>query len=261
MASPKGTIIVTGTNGSLGSAIVSKIVVSTLLAGQHYGIYTVHNTARTTARPPGRRRHQQARGGWLDPADPRPGPQRRLPGVHAQTLTEEDSVNTTFHSNYLSRLLLTLLLLRSMDKERGRILVLGKRLARAGGAPPRSTPGTRMRGTEDTGASKLSEVMMMRIARDPALSSIMVLSLDPASMVSNLGMRGNLLTKAISKVVMPVANPVMTYFQPSGTLRTTSKSAADVLRTCLDTEAPGECPESVHMNGSELAEGDTVFAD
>ncbi|RYP53970.1 hypothetical protein DL768_001120 [Monosporascus sp. mg162] len=42
-----------------------------------------------------------------------------------RTFTEEAGFDTTFHSNYLSQFLLTLLRRRSMDKERGRILVLG----------------------------------------------------------------------------------------------------------------------------------------
>ncbi|RYP11930.1 hypothetical protein DL767_010553 [Monosporascus sp. MG133] len=77
-----------------------------------------------------------------------------------------------------------------------------ERLARGRWSSAAEHPGDPDAGYRRYGASKLSEVMNL--------------------MASNLGLRGNLFMKAISKIMIPVANPVMTYFQPNGTLRTTS---------------------------------------
>jgi NAD(P)-dependent dehydrogenase (short-subunit alcohol dehydrogenase family) len=59
---PPGTILVTGANGGLGSAIVSQIVMTPSLAADYHDLYTVHNTqtattatgilAKATLRPP-----------------------------------------------------------------------------------------------------------------------------------------------------------------------------------------------------------------
>ncbi|RYP06050.1 hypothetical protein DL764_003413 [Monosporascus ibericus] len=129
------------------------------------------------------------------------------------------------HSNYVSHFLLAPLLLpRSIDKERGRILILGRwshklggplplpsytssasldgpmdpeRLARGRWSSAEEHHGDPDAGYRRCGTSKLSEVMMMRelsrrTAQDATLSSVVVLGLDPASMASNLGMRANL---------------------------------------------------------------------
>jgi NAD(P)-dependent dehydrogenase (short-subunit alcohol dehydrogenase family) len=48
MTTSKGTILVTGANGGLGSAIVSQILQSSSLADDHHGLYTVRNVQRAT---------------------------------------------------------------------------------------------------------------------------------------------------------------------------------------------------------------------
>ena len=48
--------------------------------------------------------------------------------------------------------------------------------------------------------------------------------------------------------------PVMTWWSPNGVLRTTWKSAGDVLRAAFDTEELGEYPNGIYLNGSEPLE-------
>jgi len=45
MTKPKGTILLTGANGGLGSAIVSHIVTSSELKTSYHGIYTVRDAS------------------------------------------------------------------------------------------------------------------------------------------------------------------------------------------------------------------------
>ncbi|KAI1084418.1 NAD(P)-binding protein [Whalleya microplaca] len=320
MTAPTGTILVTGANGGLGSAIVSHILGSESLAKPHYGLYTVRNVQRAAAV---QKVLQKAAGAGhkydLVPLDLCSLASVRkaaadinsrvangsIPPIRAlvlnagwqeyttSTLTD-DGFDMAFQSNYLSHFLLTLLLLQSMDKEHGRIIVLGswshdttdernksgplakayesekyneifkqpmdvEKLARGRWSTAEEHPGDADAGFRRYGAAKLCEVMMMRelssrIARDPALSSISVIGLDPGAMNSNLGQRGNLAIKMIFNIVLPVMTPVMTCLQPNGALRTTSKSASDVIQACFDTKKLGEHPNGVYMDGSEISD-------
>jgi NAD(P)-dependent dehydrogenase (short-subunit alcohol dehydrogenase family) len=49
MAAPQATIIVTGANGGLGTAIVTRILRTSTLASQHFGIYTVRKAATASS--------------------------------------------------------------------------------------------------------------------------------------------------------------------------------------------------------------------
>lgn len=149
MASAKGTILITGANGGLGSALVHNITSSPELRSYH-GIYTVRNagsaptlgsilssgssshtsdilsldltdldSVRKTARAINARISN-----------------KEIPPIRAlilnagfqefgkQTWTS-DGYDTTFKANYLGHWLLSLSLLESMDKDRGRIIVVG----------------------------------------------------------------------------------------------------------------------------------------
>ena len=80
-----------------------------------------------------------------------------------------------------------------------------------------------------------------RLDQDPALSKISVLGVDPGAMGTGLLRNSswflrNVAMKGVSMVVAQIA----TKLQPNGMLRTTSKSAADVLRAAFDTDALGE---------------------
>lgn len=152
MAVSKGTIVVTGANGGLGSAIVSKIVSTPELAAYH-GLYTVRNASTASAL------HSMLQSA-IKAASPHPhdilsldlarlADVRKvagainervavgeLPPIRALVLNagyqeylqqsfNEDGFDLSFAANYLGHWLLTLMLLKSMDRERGRVIVVG----------------------------------------------------------------------------------------------------------------------------------------
>lgn len=151
MALSKGSIVLTGANGSLGRSIVSAIVSSPEFANYH-GIYTVRDTSSATGlrevlqvqNAPHPHKHdimpidlsslasvrafavklnEAVAAGHIPPI--------RVLMLNAgwqefntQTWTE-DGFDMTFMVNYLGHWLLTMLLLQSMDRESGRIVVVG----------------------------------------------------------------------------------------------------------------------------------------
>ena len=147
MASLNGTIIVTGANGGLGSAIVRRITATPDLAPL-YGVYTVRDACAPTSLQPILKATSSHRNLVLSlelsrlssvrEAAPTINAKVRageIPPIRAlilnaahretqgQTWTES-GLDLTFASNYLGHWLLTLLLLSSMDKEYGRVVVV-----------------------------------------------------------------------------------------------------------------------------------------
>ena len=149
--SSKGSILVTGANGGLGSAIASQIASSPEFAS-HYGIYTARNAQSASALD------AALQGSQSGPAAPPHSFEKvsldlsrlsnvrevatdissrvaagKIPPIRAiilnagveefatQTWTE-DGLDLTFATNYLGHWLLTLMLLGSMDRDRGRII-------------------------------------------------------------------------------------------------------------------------------------------
>jgi len=53
------------------------------------------------------------------------------------------------------------------------------------------------------------------------------------------------------KIMLPILSPITTYFSPNGMLRTTTKSASDLLRAAFDTKELGEYPKGKYMNGTD----------
>lgn len=160
MADPKGTIIITGASGGLGSATASHIVSSPQLCAKYHGIYTVRNAAAIhealdtalVRKEFGSPKVQQDNRAAIHTherlsldltrlSDVRKAASEinarvaggKIPRIHAlilnagfeefkeQTWTE-DGRDTAFASNYLGHWLLTLLLLQSMSHEVGRIV-------------------------------------------------------------------------------------------------------------------------------------------
>ncbi|KAK7930994.1 short-chain dehydrogenase [Apiospora marii] len=145
MSHQKGTILVTGANGGLGSAIVSRLVTAPDLRAYH-GLFTVRNKDSAPALDAAlgssnARSHENVS---LDLS--RLGSVREVAAVinskvesgaippisaiilnagyeeHDQQTWNEDGLDLTFVVNYLGHWLLTLLLLQSMDRESGRIV-------------------------------------------------------------------------------------------------------------------------------------------
>ncbi|KAK1241474.1 hypothetical protein MKX08_001448 [Trichoderma sp. CBMAI-0020] len=104
------------------------------------------------------------------------------------------------------------------------------------------------------GASKLCAVMLYeelanRIAKDPKLNNISIVSLDPATMLTSFGRRaGFLIGAVVTRVIMPVLSEISVQFSPNGMLRPSWKSAADVIRACFEIEA--RKGEALHLDGT-----------
>lgn len=148
MTTSKGTILVTGANGGLGTAIVSQILQSPELSAYH-GVYTVRDASaapRLRSLLEGTTSHsfdvvsldltnldsiRQVASTVNHRVEVGEIPAIRAlilaAGCHEyamQTWTD-GGLDTTFASNYLGHWLLTLLLLKSINREEGRIVALG----------------------------------------------------------------------------------------------------------------------------------------
>lgn len=147
MADSKGTIVLTGANGGLGSAIAEQIASTTEFTSYHT-IYTVRNatTARDFESLP-THLHEVVSLDLADLDNVRQVAKTinnrvsagETPPIRAlilnaafeefttQTWTE-DGLDLTFCVNYLGHWLLTLLLLKSMDKKSGRIVLISSQV-------------------------------------------------------------------------------------------------------------------------------------
>jgi NAD(P)-dependent dehydrogenase (short-subunit alcohol dehydrogenase family) len=141
---------VTGANGGLGSAIVNKIVTSTELAGYH-GLYTARSStsglSTALAAAKGEHAHDVLTLDLASLSSVRRTAEDinarvaagQIPPIRALVLNAgfqdfgkqqwtgeaEGGLDMTFAANYLGQWLLTLLLLGSIDKEKGRIVLIG----------------------------------------------------------------------------------------------------------------------------------------
>lgn len=147
MTASSGTILLTGANGGLGTAIVDAVVSKPELSGFH-GIYTVRdaNTATSLQSALQAKRSHSHETLSLDlsnlanvrevaAAVNAKVSAGEIPKIRAlilnaayrdhqgQTRTE-NGLDSAFASNYLGHWLLVLLLLQSMDQESGRIVVV-----------------------------------------------------------------------------------------------------------------------------------------
>ncbi|ORY56839.1 uncharacterized protein BCR38DRAFT_469260 [Pseudomassariella vexata] len=309
MAPAKGTILLTGSNGGLGSSIVERVLHQPDIAQNYYGVYTVRKPETATAvtklltagldlakldnvRKAADDINQRVSDGKLPPI-------RALimnAGYQEHTTQSftNDGFDMTFQSNYLSHFLLALLLLQSMDKKHGRIVVLGSwshdtsdprnSIGPTGGAykpekyqqifnDPINTdilakgewssenehPGNAEAGMRRYGASKLCQVLMYRelstrVNNGPKLSHISVLAVDPGAMASSLTRRGNFLMRIIIPAVLRLVAIFPDWWNPNGDFQSTWKSGGDVVRAAFDTKTLGECPNGIYLNGSAFAE-------
>ncbi|KAJ9354714.1 hypothetical protein DTO280E4_6779 [Paecilomyces variotii] len=307
----KGTIVLTGANGGIGSAIVSRILASPELSS-YYGIYTVRDTSSThlahqvsntahayealsldlsnlaSVRAAAATINARVTAGEIPPI-------RALilnAGYHemdAQRFTD-DGFATVFAVNYLGNWLLTLLLLQSMDRENGRIVVLGSRahdtsfkenarifndekwktilhdstdpIAKGTWSTFEEDPSW-MSGMRRYGASKLCAIMMIgelqrRLSIDPVLSNVSILGVDPGTVPTNIARRSPFVIRVLMfKVIFPLIAALQAWRNPTGNndIRTAHKSAGDVLAAALDSSPVlGERPQGLYLDGSERAE-------
>ncbi len=100
-----------------------------------------------------------------------------------------------------------------------------------------------------------SRELQERLDKDPALSNISVLAVDPGGMLTQL-LRHNMLFFARSVINVLFVVPLvytLTLFNPNPLMRFPSKSAHDVLRASLDSAPPplSDHPKGLHFNGNE----------
>lgn len=149
MTAPSGTIVLTGANGGLGTALVRNIVSNSGLVGYH-GVYTVRDVAAATSLQSALQSSTKPHSHDILPLDlATPSSVRNaaaaintkvsagdMPRIRAlilnagyrepqgQTRTES-GLDVAFASNYLGHWLLVLLLLQSMDTKLGRVVIVG----------------------------------------------------------------------------------------------------------------------------------------
>lgn len=146
----KGTILITGANGGLGSATVARILSSPDLASDYHGVYTVRRAETATALKKTLESAPSTHGSDIlemdlsrlsSVRDAANAVKARvesgaIPPIRALILnagyqenTEQsfspDGFDMSFQCNHLSHWLLTLMLLGSMDKDHGRIVIVG----------------------------------------------------------------------------------------------------------------------------------------
>ncbi|KAM0811673.1 putative short-chain dehydrogenase [Seiridium cardinale] len=307
----KGTILVTGTNGGLGSAIVEQIASKPELSAYH-GLYTVRDTTHTPALTSALTRHpahsHDIVGLELTKLDSVRQVAKEinvrvstneLPPIRALILNAGfqdfgkqswtgDDLDTTFAANYLGHWLLTLLLLQSVDKETGRIIVVGSyshdpkdpRCIRTSAftAPEYKTfvsdaasfeaiaKGRWSPATEDAGfrggfrrygAAKLFLIMMQhelqtRLNADATLGKICLLGVDPGGMITSMTRYAPWVIRVL---VAKIIYPALLYINPNnGVVRPTSRSAGDILEAAFRSGDEGQLPKDKYYDGREPLE-------
>ncbi|CAJ2511165.1 Uu.00g067900.m01.CDS01 [Anthostomella pinea] len=281
MSIAKGTILVTGANGGLGVAIANQIASEPELAGFH-GVYVVRDAAAPALRPilaTTSHSHEivsmeltnldsvRQAAGTINTRIASGG----IPPIQALILNAgfqdfgkqvwtEDGFDVTFSANYLGQFLLTLLLLKSMNKDSGRIVLVGSEvhdpydkrneegqvytddryktivhdqagfeaIARGTWSSAQEDPSWRS-GSRRYGAAKLFSIMMNDDGYDaPRVVVIRVL-------------------------VFKIIYPVVAYLWPDGQVRSTQKSASQVLRAAFDPSL-GEFPKGLYFFDTKLLE-------
>lgn len=319
--SSKGTVLITGANGGLGSVFVSQFLHSPE-ASLYTGLFAVRNPSTATtlqtilSGSSNAARHEAVALDIGTLASVRSAAKTindrvasgALPPIRAlvlnaalqhtagQTFTN-DGLESNFAVNYLSNFLLVLLLMQSMDKGAGRVVIVSSwthdpldsrnahiteekhktiftdvdTLAKP---PVESGEGLGtwqlwMAGMRRYGMSKTLMVMFMyelqrRLDADPALSDISVLSVDPGGMATSLVRDGPFLLRFLLGWIYPIFDPLlrlMDYLSPNGSLRRPATSAADLRRACFDDKEPlGQHPKAVALNGSAVGAHQTPEA-
>ncbi|KAL3417705.1 putative short-chain dehydrogenase [Phlyctema vagabunda] len=183
-----------------------------------------------------------------------------------------------FAVNYLANFLLSVLLLESMDKECGRIVYISSWThdplysRNASHSPEKlkwdidelafaKTPSTAGDEANDAmrryGKSKLAQITYMnylrkRLDNTPGLGKISIVGVDPGAMVhSNIVKNPGLLMRHIVIPAFGFYSSLAVKISPNGMFRTTTKSAADVVRGAFDTD---KSVTNAYFNGDQLSE-------
>ncbi|TGJ81186.1 hypothetical protein E0Z10_g7583 [Xylaria hypoxylon] len=318
MASLKGTIVVTGSGGGLGCALVSKIISTTELADYH-SIYTVRSTLSSAVKlqsilssaPKAYRYDVQS----LDLSrlvNVREFASKlnarvaagEIPPIRALILNAavndmgkqsftNDGFDTGFASNYLSHWVLTLLILQSMDRKDGRIVVVGSAThdvnhpihkltgyyndenwktffkgdnieSIANGTwCPNDVAKPEISGGRRYGVAKMCAIMMIaelqqRLDSDPALQGVSIVGVDPGHMSTGIMRHGNWMTRNVAPIIMSLIAQLTVVFQTNPHFRTTAKSAGDLMAAAFEV---GPRLRGKYLDGSELSRVSPEAAD
>ncbi|KAK0710022.1 hypothetical protein B0T26DRAFT_653162 [Lasiosphaeria miniovina] len=316
-----GSVLITGANGGFGCGIVSKMVSTPELAVYH-GIYTTRDgssapalktaLASATAKSHSHEVLSLDLSRLASVREVAAGINARvasgkLPPIRALILNAayndlgqqaftEDGFDMGFAATYLGHWLLTLLLLQSMDRQHGRVVVVGGSsydvhhpIHKLGGyykdkkwqtlingdSIDAVAEGTWSSNNDDApskagvrryGAAKMCAVMMLlelqkRLDADPALSSLSVVGIDPGSMATGIVRRGDWFTRTVLfPVVVPALAPVMAWSgNPTPTFRSVSRSADDLLSAAFDSD-PARL-RGRYLDGSQLKDVSPEAAD
>ncbi|KAI3333062.1 putative short-chain dehydrogenase [Ustulina deusta] len=107
------------------------------------------------------------------------------------------------------------------------------------------------------GASKLCEVMMIgelqrRLNADTQLNNVCALTVNPGTMSTGLQRSAPWFIRVI---LFSIIFPLITWLKPDGDIRTTKKSAADVLSAAFDPSPNlGQYPKGLYLDDSSTAE-------
>ncbi|KAI0386308.1 putative short-chain dehydrogenase [Hypomontagnella monticulosa] len=306
MSTAKGTVLVTGANGGLGSAIANQVASQPKFANYH-GIYTVRDA-----------KSAPSLGSILSENPSHPSDIVSLdlanlesvreaaesinarvaagatPPIHTLILNAgfqdfgkqqwtDDGLDMTFSANYLGHWLLTLLLLQSMDKESGRIIIVGSQshdpydkrneetqafdeeryktvvhdeasfegIAKGTWSSAQEDPSWRS-GYRRYGAAKLFSIMMIhelqrRLDRDPVLKNVSVLGVDPGTMTTGLQRHASWFIRVL---IFQIIYPIIAWLMPNGLVRTTKKSASQVLDAAFESST--EFPKGLYYFDNKL---------
>ncbi|OTA97029.1 hypothetical protein M434DRAFT_392210 [Hypoxylon sp. CO27-5] len=320
----KGTIVLTGANGSLGTCIVAKIASSYELASNYYGIYAVRDSSSAPALLKALQPRQKSISHSHEVISlnlerlenvrevatniNNRVSKGEIPAIralvlnagyleHEQQTWVDGGLDATWAVNYLSQWLLTLLLLRSMDRENGRIVVLGSHLhdpydefnsgvmggyfdddkwktfltdsiepIAKGTWSSRQEDPSWQGGLRRYGASKLCLAMMIgelqqRLNEDPLLSNITVLGIDPGWMATGIARRHP--SYSFIRIIMPWVASALSWLKPSSMFRTPNQSAENVTAVMFGNNdaTSGAKPKGLYFKGTMQAEVSTEARD
>ncbi|KAI1324024.1 NAD(P)-binding protein [Xylariaceae sp. FL0255] len=308
---PRGTIVVTGAAGGLGCCIAAEISSSPQLGANHYGLYAVRNPSRTTSliNSLNQTRSYSSHVYDIVSLDLESLDSVRalatdinnrvakgdIPRIRALVLNAgylelgtqswlENGLDATWAVNYLSQWLLTLLLLQSIDREKGRtylsnpyddfnkgsqggqyddekwktMLSGGIEQIATGNWSPCGEGNPVHAGLRRYGAAKLCLAMMIgelqeRLDRDPLLNRVAILGCDPGWMAASISRRHQMYP--FMRIVMPWVAGFLSWLQPHGMYRTPARSAKDVMAVAIDmSQTDGGNLKGVYFKGAVRAE-------
>ncbi|KAI1475541.1 putative short-chain dehydrogenase [Daldinia eschscholtzii] len=305
----KGTILVTGANGGLGSAIAKELTSQPKYSGYH-DLLVVRDATRASALKSVLSKTSHSHDIVSLDLTNLDNVRQVAETINARVATgeipliqtlilnagfqdfgkqvwTEDGFDVTFSANYLGHWLLTLLLLKSMDKGSGRIVVVGsqshdpyderndstqafadekhKTFVNDQASFAAIAKGTWSSAQEDPswkggfrryGASKLFLIMMIhelqrRMNSDPVLKNVCILGVDPGTMTTGLQRHASWFIRVL---VFQIIYPIIAFLMPNGPVRTTQQSASRILHAGLESSPElGESPKGLYfINGALL---------